>query len=776
MSHKQSLRALLLIVLLVNLMAISATSSFETTSSNLVLTLQTERTYYLRGEVVRMFGTVTNTGGSPIQGATIAIEVKNPSNSTIFLDIVYSSSNGSYSDGFRLSSIASVGRYTVYATASKTGYTSVTQSTIFYVTTDDLFIVSIEPIQVIPDAEALIMNKKTAVRVTVANGFLDRKWVDIRVVYDFASKTYDENGPDGFGVPLDPGLNRIYVPGGPTFPVQTQPWIPANQPPWFEWNAIGYDGSIRAIVDPFNDIIETNEDNNEATTQRKIVESNWLKILCVPVYFPLLLQGPFSPSFNYETRFLLDTYPVAENRFVWTQSPSIPWPGIPLGQEWLYWNVALPITLMAKVLRYDRAVIAIQDPSAWGIAIGMLRNPENRVPVIITNRAPDQLQGVLAHEIGHTYYLWHPHDLGPEVYDAYRFWVTKRDYEKGPAPVMNTLMSYRMRLGLPIWIDKGRFDSDPKTLLTRGWYDFPGDPLDLGLPPSRGYLPSSTWRWNLMGQFKTSIDPEVIIIRGTLFENGTVTAPESWYRLPEGMPDLLPGTTGNYSIVLMDRQSQVLSQLGFNASFTYLLDINGTLTEARTDTVPFIFSIPYVDGTYKIEIQNATGYVLISKTVSSNLPTATVTFPNGGEILAVGTNYAITWEASDLDGDPLTYSIAYSVDAGENWIPLAMDLQGNSYVWNTSQLASGNNYLVKVIANDGINTGEDISDGTIKVTIQGDITGDFVVNVYDLFALGKAYGTTPSPNWNRNADINNDLIVNVFDLEILQENYGKTAT
>lgn len=114
------------------------------------------------------------------------------------------------------------------------------------------------------------MNKKTAVRVTIANGFSERKWADIRIIYDFASKTYHETGPSGTGVPLDPGLNRIYVPGGPAFPVQIQPWIPANQPPWLEWTTTGFDGGIRAIVDPLNKIVETREDNNEAIAERKI--------------------------------------------------------------------------------------------------------------------------------------------------------------------------------------------------------------------------------------------------------------------------------------------------------------------------------------------------------------------------------------------------------------------------------------------------------------------------------------------------------------------------
>lgn len=58
-------------------------------------------------------------------------------------------------------------------------------------------------------------------------------------------------------------------------------------------------------------------------------------------------------------------------------------------------------------------------------------------------------------------------------------------------------------------------------------------------------------------------------------------------------------------------------------------------------------------------------------------------------------------------------------------------------------------------------------------TILGDVNGDGKVNVFDLYALGKAYNSTPgTSNWNPNADLNNDLIVNTEDLSIINDNYG----
>jgi len=652
-------------------------------------------------------------------------------------------------------------------------YTAIPTPPSFHVIlVDDLSIVNIEPIQVVWDAKALVVNKASVMCVNITSTFEERVWVEINIAYNFGIELYLETGPYGNGIPIDPGLNNIYIPGGPAFPAHPEPWISSNQPPWLYWTQVGLDQEIKAIVDPFNNIVEANEDNNEAVTEMKIAESEPLKILSVPVYFPLLLQGPFNPSTDAQSEFILATYPVANTKFNWVQSPSIPWPGVPpfpsdpenileqlLLVTWLYSKVALPISVMARTLGYDKAVVIIRDRTqGWaGIAIGMPFG--DRVPVIVVNKyVSPRYEDLVAHEIGHTYDLWHPHDNGPHVYHATRFWVFKRDYEQ----MASTFMSYSHILppGIPPdirWIDKGRYDSDNTWNAT-----------------------AKVWQRNLFDQLKMGIDPEIIVVRGTVFKNFTIAADEPWYRLPEGIPDLAPETTGNYSIVLLDEQHQTLSQMNFNVSFTYTVDLNGTLIEAETDYVPFIYNIQYVSGTSTIEIRNSTGYVLASKTISSNPPTVNLTFPNGGEVLETGTNYTMTWEASDPDEDSLTYSLAYSRDGGENWIPIALDLNQTKYTWDTSNLHRGDSYLVKVIATDGVNTAEDASNSTftflapeiavtdvvpsktvvgqgysvsINVTVEnyGDFTGIFNVSVfYDetiiILPDGKNHTTTTLPS------------------------------
>ncbi|MFX1516139.1 MAG: right-handed parallel beta-helix repeat-containing protein [Promethearchaeota archaeon] len=74
-----------------------------------------------------------------------------------------------------------------------------------------------------------------------------------------------------------------------------------------------------------------------------------------------------------------------------------------------------------------------------------------------------------------------------------------------------------------------------------------------------------------------------------------------------------------------------------------------------------------------------------------------VLYPNGGETLS-GT-IEIEWSAtSDTWGHLITYTVYYSADGGTTWNELDSGLTATSYDWDTTTLANGTNYLVKVNA------------------------------------------------------------------------------
>jgi hypothetical protein len=75
-------------------------------------------------------------------------------------------------------------------------------------------------------------------------------------------------------------------------------------------------------------------------------------------------------------------------------------------------------------------------------------------------------------------------------------------------------------------------------------------------------------------------------------------------------------------------------------------------------------------------------------------------------------------------------------------------------------------------------------DGTVIITITGDIDGDGVVDIVDVVIVALAFGSqseddplTPwdeTLRWNPDADINNDGLVDIVDLVIIGINFGKT--
>ena len=102
-----------------------------------------------------------------------------------------------------------------------------------------------------------------------------------------------------------------------------------------------------------------------------------------------------------------------------------------------------------------------------------------------------------------------------------------------------------------------------------------------------------------------------------------------------------------------------------------------------------------------------------------------------------------------------------------------------SFNWNTLGFARGN-YTMKAEANQvsgEVYVGDNVkTDGAVKVKLLGDINDDRIVEVRDLWAMGKAYASLPSsPNWNEEADLNGNNAVNQTDLSLLSNNYGETG-
>jgi len=215
-------------------------------------------------------------------------------------------------------------------------------------------------------------------------------------------------------------------------------------------------------------------------------------------------------------------------------------------------------------------------------------------------------------------------------------------------------------------------------------------------------------------------DPAALLVSGMINKNGTATLDPFLY-LPAATLDIEPGAEGEYYIVLLDETGNVLSKSGFEVSFHELF-CESEPTGA-VDEVPFVYRIEWNEDTKSIELQDSEGDVLASREVTLNKPQINVLCPNGGEVFTKGEQIEISWEASDADGDPLTYNLSISPNGGETWLPIDIDITDNEYEISTEPMDEGQDYLIKVRTTDGVNTGEDVSDGVFTIT-EGEMEGE----------------------------------------------------
>ncbi len=147
----------------------------------------------------------------------------------------------------------------------------------------------------------------------------------------------------------------------------------------------------------------------------------------------------------------------------------------------------------------------------------------------------------------------------------------------------------------------------------------------------------------------------------------------------------------------------------------YCFDIEMTDEIGQTSVIEgFVIARHYPTGLSRVALRR--GSILLGEiTASPNEPTVTVVSPNGGESWTASGSYAITWSASDADGDPLTYSVFYSPDGGQSLIPVAVDVTETSYELDTTQIAGSTNARIRVLATDGMNTASDDSDAPFTV-------------------------------------------------------------
>jgi len=285
-----------------------------------------------------------------------------------------------------------------------------------------------------------------------------------------------------------------------------------------------------------------------------------------------------------------------------------------------------------------------------------------------------------AHEISHTYGLDESYLAGQQNRTV-GYWVNRGWFFGSEADVLNSSLNHDlMYITWPIWEEPGQ-----KTWIKKPNYKA------------------------LLKKFNEEEDPEVLGISGCIDKNDDVRL-HPWYKLDEGNIDLEWGTTGSYLVKTYDSNEKLLNEAGFDISFTMYVTPG---EEIPIDETIFAFRVEWIDGMHRVDIVNVnSNQVLATRTITPNTPQISITSPQPGETIKPEP-CEITWDATDLDGDTLTYHIFLSNDSGASWFPMSLALHENSFTADFTHLLKGN-YQITVSATDGWNVDEDIVDFAIK--------------------------------------------------------------
>jgi parallel beta-helix repeat protein len=143
-------------------------------------------------------------------------------------------------------------------------------------------------------------------------------------------------------------------------------------------------------------------------------------------------------------------------------------------------------------------------------------------------------------------------------------------------------------------------------------------------------------------------------------------------------------------------------------------------------------------------------------------------------------DFAENFDATlDLTCGDVTILSIFGVHTG------SQDTMTISFYWNTANNALGTYTItahVPTVPYEINTANNDYTDGTVKVTIAGDVNGDGIVNIKDASIIGSNWGKHPLPPWPPwppiiifNADINGDGNINIMDATLVGLNWLKHA-
>jgi hypothetical protein len=228
---------------------------------------------------------------------------------------------------------------------------------------------------------------------------------------------------------------------------------------------------------------------------------------------------------------------------------------------------------------------------------------------------------------------------------------------------------------------------------------------------------NETTRYSLLSKLAAAPEPEAagkasalapepvaaLLIPITLWEDGSADLPGIWDITAELTPD---DPFGLWSVESRTDAGAVLDRIAFEPRFREVDPANGLRSAAIPILLPANPAVAEI-----VLLQNESEVSSLLRT--GGPPTVTVLSPNGGESLSGG--FTAEWSAVDPDGDPLTYSLAFRCESADHWTPVVTGHTGTSWTVDTADLPGGTHCRAQVIADDGLWSDYDTSDGTFSI-------------------------------------------------------------
>ena len=206
---------------------------------------------------------------------------------------------------------------------------------------------------------------------------------------------------------------------------------------------------------------------------------------------------------------------------------------------------------------------------------------------------------------------------------------------------------------------------------------------------------------------KKSTVEKAVFIEGTIDSTSRAISFGPWARVENAMPSsMLPSAYATHTFRVLDGGGQEIASYLYRPTFRALgldeVDAQ-TAPDPLMETEHFGFVVPCPDNAAKVVVEEG-GNVVAERVISQNKPVVSINFPSNMEDVKSAT-FQASWSATDPDGETqFWYTVWLSTDRGVTWKTIQYENEATAdSIYGT---ANRSGYMLRVIANDGINVSD----------------------------------------------------------------------